>query len=89
MSQLFSRSSRRRGRKRQQEVQDAMQQLKAAHNVKLMALQSQRKAQLMTVLCCLQLARPRKPYLPQPVAKIANMVHNKTEQIHKHRVPAF
>lgn len=44
--------------------QDEMQQLRATHLAKIRALRSQHAARLHTVLCCLQLAAPKKPYLP-------------------------
>ena len=64
--------------KRQQQVQHEMQQFKAEHNVKLKALKAHHEARLMTVLCCLQLAGPSKPYLSQPIVhRIAKLSHCK------------
>ena len=58
-----------------QQMQTRMQQLKANHNIKIKALRSHRSAQLLDVLCCLQLARHDKPYLPQSI------VHSITERL--------
>ena len=51
-------------RNKRQGWQDEMQQLRATHLAKIRALRSQHAARLHTVLCCLQLAAPKKPYLP-------------------------
>ena len=59
-------------------MQTRMQQLKANHNIKIKALKSHRSTQLLVVLCCLQLARQNKPYLPQSIVrKITERVFSK------------
>lgn len=71
--------------KKQQIQQDEMQQLKATHLAKIRALQLQHVARLHTMLCCLQLAAPKKPYLPGSLArKIAIMAYNKDEHAYRH-----
>ena len=74
---MTQRRSRRAGavKKWTQQMQTRMQQLKANHNIKIKALGSHRSAQLLEVLCCLQLARHDKPYLPQSI------VHRITERV--------
>ncbi len=65
--------------------QDEMQQLKATHLAKIRALRLQHVARLHTMLCCLQLAAPKKPYLPGSLAcKIAIMAYSKDEHAYRH-----
>ncbi len=72
-------------RKKPRGWQDEMQQLKATHLAKIRALRLQHVARLHTVLCCLQLAAPKKPYLPGSLArKIAIMTYNKEEYAYKY-----
>ena len=65
----------RAGKNWTQQMQTRMQQLEANHDIKIEALRSHRSAQLLEVLCCLQLARHDKPYLPQSI------VHSITERV--------
>ncbi|DBB10488.1 TPA: hypothetical protein ACH3X3_002028 [Trebouxia sp. C0006] len=72
-------------RQKPQGQRDRLQQLKAAHLVKIRALRLQHVARLHTVLCCLQLAAPKKPYLPRClVRRIAIMAYNKEEHAYKY-----
>lgn len=72
-------------RKKPRGWQDEMQQLKTTHMAKIRALQLQHVAWLHTVLCCLQLAAPKKPYLPGSLAgRIAVMAYNKEEYAFRH-----
>jgi len=72
-------------RQKPQGQRDRLQQLKAAHLVKIRALRLQHVARLHTVLCCLQLAAPKKPYLPGClVRRIAIMAYNKEEHAYKY-----
>ncbi len=58
--------------------QDEMQLLKATHFANTEALRSQHVVRLHTVLCCLQLAASKKPYLPE------SLTHNKEEYAYKY-----
>ena len=72
-------------RNKHQVQQHTMQQLKALHLARSRALQSQHVARLHTVLCCLQLAAPEKPYLPGTLARrIAIMAYNKDEHAYRY-----
>ncbi len=71
--------------KKHQIQQDEMPQLKATHLAKIRALRLQHVARLHTMLCCLQLAAPKKPYLlGSLVRKIAIMAYNKDEHAYRH-----
>ncbi len=62
-----------------------MQQLKATHLAKIRALRLQHVARLHTVLCCLQLAAPKKPYLPGSLTRrIVIMAYNKEEHAYRY-----